>query len=263
MGKSKTTTSTSKLDPQAQAYRDKIYGAAQKAAGQPLTQFAGPEVAGVNGLSTDAAAGYRKGGSLFGLGVDAMGGNQEAFSKFFNPYQDNVLNAVQRQTGEAARHARMDIGDEATLASAFGGDRHGVAEGVATGDIYKAGGDRMADLTYQGFNDANARAAQAANLGFGALGAGAGMGDYFRQIQQQQLDANKNKFNEARDWGVRNLGILKSGMEGTPYGQTSTEKKPGSLLGDLAGIATTAGGFFLGGPAGAAAAYAGQGRGTV
>src|SRR4051812_43243459 len=110
---------TPTLDPQAKAYRDKVYGAASNVAQQPYTPYGGQEVAGVSDLSTQAAQGYQHGAGLFGLGVDALGGDQAAFSKFFNPYQSNVLDAVQRQTGEQARHARMDIGDEATLAGAF------------------------------------------------------------------------------------------------------------------------------------------------
>jgi hypothetical protein len=143
----------------------------------------------------------------------------------------------------------MDIGDQAALAGAFGGDRQGVAEGVATGDIYKGAGDRMADFTYQGFNDANTRAFQAANLGMTSLNNSANIGAYLRQIQQQYLDANKAKFNEARDWDVRNLGILQSGLNGTPVG-TSTPQASNPLMSGVGGAVS---GYGAAGPPGAVA----------
>jgi hypothetical protein len=94
-GDSQAVTQT--LDPKALAYRDKIFGAASNAAQQPLTQYNGQEVAGPSSLTTDAAGGYQHGAGLFGLGVDAMSGDADAFSKFYNPYQSNVLDAITRQ----------------------------------------------------------------------------------------------------------------------------------------------------------------------
>jgi hypothetical protein len=104
---------------------------------------------------------------------------------------------------------------------------------------------------------------QAQNLGLGALGqaqgavqgqagvAGqlAGMGDYYRNIGQQGLDTQYGDFLEQRDWGARNLDILKSGLSGMPYGQTqSTPLSRNVGSGILGGAAT---GFGIGGPIGA------------
>lgn len=224
-----------RLDPETQAYLRKIYGAAAGASQQPYTPYGGQTVAGVSDLTTGAAEDFQHGSKLLGQGVDAMGGDQEAFSKFFNPYQQNVLDSVQRQTNEQAKLASMGVNDEATRAGAFGGSRHGVAEGVALGDVYNKGADRMAGLTAQGFTDSWGRAQDAANFGMGSAGKAAGMGDYFRQVQQQYLDDEQKKFTDARDWDLRNLDVLKSGISGMPNGtstsQPSTNNAGAGILG--------------------------------
>lgn len=209
-------------DDQTQEYTKRVRDAATQAAGQPLTQYGGQTVAGASDLSTGAAGAFQRNGGLFGLGMDALGGNKDAFSQFENPYTSGVVDQTFTDAQRAAKMARMGIGDEAQLAGAFGGDRQGIAEGQATGDIFNGAATRIAQLRYQGFSDAQARALAAANLGFGVNKAAFDAGDYFRNIEQQGLTSDQNKFNEARDWNVRNLGILQSGLTGVPYGNNTT-----------------------------------------
>lgn len=244
-------TTTTKLDPATEAYRKKVFGAAEQASQQPLTQYGGQTVADANGLSVDAATQLQRNGGLFDLGVGALSGDPTAMGKFYNPYESGVVDAASRDAKRLANEARMGIGDQAALAGAFGGDRQGVAEGQATGDIYNSAADRVAQLRYQGFSDAQTRALQAANLGFGINQQSFNAGDYFRGIDQQYLTGEQNRFNEGRDWDVRNLGILQSGLTGVPTGSTTTTPNASNPL--MAGAGGALSGWQVAGPPGAIA----------
>lgn len=213
-------TVTQKLDPQTAAMQAEVFRRAQAAANQPYTPYQGQTVAGVSDLSSDAAKQFEAGSMLTGLGASALAGNPDAFSRFMNPYQRNVIDALgqsyDRQRGQAA----LDANDAATRAGAFGGDRHALLVGERQGALDRAQMQDTANLLYGGFNDANQRALQAANFGLGSSQQAFNAGDYFRDIQQQYLTDQQNRFNEARDWDIRNLDILKGALTGTPYGQT-------------------------------------------
>lgn len=257
-------TVTQKLDPATEAYQKQIYDAAQRASSQPYTPYGGQTVAGVSSLSPqgvgimqDAAGAFGGASHLAGLGSAALGGDQDAFAKFQNPYQQSVLDSIGGDFNQIRQHATLNADDAATKAGAFGGDRHAVMLGEQLGQIDRAQGDTMAQFRNSGFNDAMGRAAQATQLGLGAAGqqygAGQGLfgaGDYFRNVQQQGLDSAHQQFNEGRDWNLRNLDVLKSGVQGTPYGTSQVTPTNRNALAGAAGGAMT--GFEIGGPWGAA-----------
>jgi hypothetical protein len=241
-------TVTQKLDPQTQQMQGEIYRRAQQASTQPYTAYQGQTVAGVSPLATGAAGSFQQLGGLAGLGGAAMAGDPSAFGRFMNPYLQNVVGQVGQQFNQLRNQATLDTNQQATQAGAFGGSRHGIMQGERLGQLDRAQADQTAQLLNQGFNDSWNRAQQTANFGFGALGSQFAAGDYFRNVQQQGLDDNQRRFNEARDWDVRNLDILKSGMTGTPYGQSQTQPTSRNALAGAAGGALT--GFQLGGPVG-------------
>lgn len=241
-------TVTQKLDPQTEAMQRDVYNRARQASTQKYTPYGGQTVAGASPLMTSAAQQYQQLGGLAGLGGAAMAGDQEAFSKFMNPYQQNVVDAVGQQYDQLRSQAHLGANDAATRAGAFGGSRHAVMEGAQLGQLDQGQAQTTAGILQSGFNDAQQRALQAANFGMGALGQQAQMGDYFRNIQQQYLTDQQGRFNEARDWDVRNLGILQSGLSGTPYGQSQSQPYSQNRLAGAAGGALT--GFQVGGPVG-------------
>lgn len=218
------------LDPMTRDYMKRVYGAAGAAASQPYTPYQGPTVAGVSDLTPEAAQRWQ-GLANFGMtGAGAMAGDPTAIASMMNPYLA-TMNPYWDQQRQSALSA---VGDQATRAGAFGGGRHGVAEGQALADI----GNAQAAQQYGAFEAAMGRAGQLANLGLSANAAQFGAGDYFRNVQQQQLDDNYKRFVEARDWDQRNLGILSSVMGG-PYGQVqSTPTERNLLTGALGGAAT-------------------------
>ena len=178
---------------------------------QPISQ---PLPAGIQ-QAMEQYGQYARGGNL---GFSALTGNAGAQGQFMNPYlsQMNPFFAQQRQ--QAVEGANQ----QATLAGAFGGDRSqiGAAQAGNFADQTHAG------FTYQAFNDAMQRALQSANLGFGAIGAGA-------MLPQQYQSGQLNLLQQA-------LG---------PYGQTQTQPLyQNRAAGALGGAAT---GFGMFGPLGA------------
>jgi hypothetical protein len=276
-------TTTQMPDKDTLSWNNEVRDAARNATFGGYTPYGGQEVAGMHPWSEQAyqQLGGQQGqygnymnqgaiqqhyGNQYGqqgqTGMQALAGNQGAVNQMMNPYQSGVIDQVKSQYGDLNAAAQMGIQDQATKAGAFGGSRHGVASGVASGEIAKGLGQQIAGLQHQGYNDAMGRAAGLANLGLsgqqqalGALGYQSdllgqqnrltgqqyGMGMDRRALGQQQLDVNRRNFNEQRDWDVRNFDILR-GASGLPGGMTqSTPMYSNPAAGFLGGAATGAG----------------------
>ena len=126
----------------------------------------------------------------------ALGGTQQAMQGpniggFFNPFTQGVVNTTMGQLGQARNMAMNDIGAAATRAGAFGGSRHGVAEGQTNAAFGRQAADTLANLNMQGFNTALGAAQNQQQIGLqgaGQLGNLANMGFGFgQQIGQQQM----------------------------------------------------------------------------
>jgi hypothetical protein len=148
------------------------------------------------------------------LGIGALSGQPGAQQQFMNPYQAQ-MNPLFDQLRQQSLQA---VNDQATQAGAYGGSRQGVASGVALGQIANS----QAGFNYQGFQDAMQRAAQAANLGFGANARSAFLPQAYGQGQ---------------------LGLLQGGLG--PYGQTQygTQTEPMNPFTQLSGGLLTAAGL--------------------
>lgn len=126
--------------------------------------------AGPSGLLTDAA-GYNSGLMSQGAtGAAALGGDAAATQKLMDPYQQQVMDANDKAYQKTQAQSVNQTNDLATKAGAFGGSRHGVAEGVALGNNAAAHDAQNAGLLYGGYNDAMGRASTLAQMG-GAAGA--------------------------------------------------------------------------------------------
>lgn len=258
MSKGGSSTVTQNVDPQTAAYVNSMRQYALGATGQPGTPTYGGDPAKVQRLQEIARRGGPLGGSaqrqLDALSQGGGGGMgaapqlppeilaaQQQYGQYANagnlgltaltgganPFYDQAQQqALDPLFAQARQRALGDIGSQATLQNAYGGSRHGVAEGQALGTL----GAQQAGLGYQAYNDSLQRALAAANLGFGAQAQSAFLPQQFYSGQ---------------------LGLLQQAMG--PYGTTQTQQMKSDPFSQLLGLATTAGGFFLGGPAGAAA----------
>jgi hypothetical protein len=148
------------------------------------------------------------------LGFSALTGNAGAANQFMNPYTATLDPFFASQRAQAVSAAN----DQATQAGAFGGDRSAIGAATA-GNLAD---QNAAQFRYQAFNDAMQRAGLASQLGFNATGA------------QAQLP-----------------GLLANSVG--PYGTSEQQVTHPDYWSQLLGLGLTAGGFLLGGPAGAAA----------
>ena len=174
-----TQSGSQGLDPQTQAWKDQLYRQALASGG------AMPE--GVT------------------QGMDALLGKSGAVNQFMNPYQQQVIDQMNKQYGVGNEMAMRSVNDAATRSGAFGGSRHGIATGTALAENARNRDQQMAGLYAGGFESAMGRAGQAVNLGMGGAGS-------------------------PEAWRYRQL----LGMQGTPYGQTysgTTGRTSTSLFG--------------------------------
>lgn len=125
----------------------------------------------------NGASGYNSGLMQAGAtGAAALGGDAAATQALMNPYQSQVIDANNTQFAKTQAQSINATDDAATKAGAFGGSRHGVAEGVALGNNAMAHDAQNANLLQSGYNDTMNRAGQAAQMGFAGAGANSQLG---------------------------------------------------------------------------------------
>lgn len=131
---------------------------------------------GPGGLLTGAGA-YGTGAQTAGQrGLLALSGDPAAAQQFMNPYTQQVIDANDAGWQKANAQTVNRTNDLATRAGAFGGSRHGVAEGVALSNNAQAQAQQRAGLLNTGFENSMGRAGQAAGFGFQGAGMNANLG---------------------------------------------------------------------------------------
>ena len=106
--------------------------------------------------------------------------------QFMNPYTSEVIGRTGMDMARQAQMAQNTLGAEATRAGAFGGSRHGVAQGTMLGDYGRAFGDIAAQQRQQGFNTALGAAQGQQQMLSQLAGQGFGFGQQIGQQQMQQ-----------------------------------------------------------------------------
>jgi len=152
---------------------------------------------GANPAATQAAANpYQQaaGAQQAAMGRTAMGMNQTAaggMGAYANPYETQV---VQQSLADVGRQAQMgfnQLGAQAQAAGAFGGSRHGIAQGEMGKSYAQQMANTAAQMRQQGFNTALGASQADLQRQLGAAGQLAGLGQqsfgYGQAIQQQQM----------------------------------------------------------------------------
>lgn len=109
--------------------------------------------------------------------------------QFMNPYTDQVIGRTGMDMARQAEMQQNTLGAQATQAGAFGGSRHGVAEGTMLGDYGRAFGDMAAGQRQAGFNTALGAAQNQQGIQSGLANQGFGFGQNIGQQQWQQGSA--------------------------------------------------------------------------
>lgn len=124
-----TQTVQQNLDPQSQAYVNKMRLAA-----------------------TQGSSDLMNGGPLFeGPDTRPIG---EQILPYMNAFTQGVVDPTRAEFDYLRAGASREAGEGAIRAGAFGGSRHGVAEGVRLGALDRAQASTIADLNRQGYDNA-------------------------------------------------------------------------------------------------------------
>jgi hypothetical protein len=205
------------------------------------TSVYAPKVAARTQAQTDALAAAT---------APAMAGlvGPDAYQQFMSPYQQEVIDTTLSEFDRQQTIADTARRDQAIQAGAYGGGREGVLAAEAARGAATNRANLQAQLLAQGFQQAQAAAAQ-------DLAARQGLGTYQSQMGQQQqaydqaiLDANQIAAREAEFQPFTQLGLI---------GQQLAQIQPGAFPTQTVGYAPPAApaspmSQFLGGAAGIA-----------
>jgi hypothetical protein len=189
-----------------------------------------------------AAQGLQMAGQ--GTIASGMGPN---IAQFQNPYTQQVIQRTEQDIARQREMAMNQLGAQAGAAGAFGGSRHGVAEGVLGGEYARMAGDMAAQQRQAGFNTALGAAQSQQGIGLQAAGqlgnlaqTGFGMGMDINQqqmqqgmmqqaLQQQIIDAARAQYAGFTGAPQASLGLPMAALGAANMGQQSqtATKQPG------------------------------------
>ena len=200
-----------------------------------------PKVAARTTAQTDALAAAT---------APAMAGlvGPDAYQQFMSPYQQEVIDTTLTEFDRQQTIADVARRDQAIAAGAYGGGREGVLAAEAARGAATNRANLQAQLLAQGFQQAQAAAAQdlAARQGLGAYQSQLGQAQ--QAFDQAQLDAAQIAAREAEFQPFTQLGLI---------GQQLAQIQPGAFPTQTVGYAPPAApaspmSQFLGGAAGIA-----------
>ena len=279
MGKGSTQTVEQSIDPGMMAQREAVFNRANALAGRQFQGFGGQRVAG---MDPREFAGFQELGTInpftqqayqglasnLGMATEAMRGAMGPLdiAQFRDPYQQQVIEATRRDFDVRRAGAMRDVGSGAVQAGAFGGTRHGVAQGIAIGELGRAETGQIAGLRSAGEQRAiqNAMAMRGQTMGTAQMLAGLGMqgvtgleaarqaaaqgnimfGQTQRGIQQAGMDFDYQEFMRQVNQPFQSFGPMAATM-GAPHGTTQTTSVSGGGFGGFLGGAMTLGSQFL------------------
>lgn len=138
------------------------------------------------------ARGISNAGDVFDR-VSRGGSIAEAIPHYMNPYTDEVIDRSLADMDKFGQTQLNHLGANATQAGAFGGARHGIAEGTLLGEINQNAGDLASNLRHNGFGTAAGLAGQDVGMAVDAASRGADLGfgsyDLGRTISSDQMQA--------------------------------------------------------------------------
>ena len=208
----------------------------------PYQEFQGPLTAGVSDLQQQAFTGIGGLQTPTNMGVGTF--DAATAQQYMNPY---LMASINPQLDEARRQSeiqRISDAGRLTKAGAFGGSRQAVME--AEGN--RALGDRIADITGQGYASAYDRGLAQFNteqnnrnqFGFDVLAGQATAGDKQRSIEQQGISSDISQFEEERDFPYKQVQYQQSLLQGLPLeAQSTSYSQPSDLqkiLGGAGGV---------------------------
>lgn len=277
-GKSKSkssqqSSSQTTVNPWSQQQYDTqtkgMMDAVGKYASQPFNPYTGQMVAGLGqgeqAAKDIASANVGSTGGILDTAIsgvnNAMGYDGTDVSRWYNPFQQEVVDATGAYFDENLQQNLSQNNARATQSGAFGGSRHGVADAEL---MRTSGMDRaklLADLKYQGYGQAQQAGfqnQQAQYQGAGLLSGLAGekqanwqrdadymskLGATDREIEQAKLLADRAEFDRAAkdqyDKLMLELQTRQGILGATPF--TTNTNSTGSTSGSQTGVGFSTG----------------------
>ena len=240
------TGTESSLSNWAGPYVTEMLGRGQALASQPYQAYTGPLTAGQSALQTQAFQG------LAGLTIptDQMTAytpqtfTAEAAGQYMNPY---LMAALQPQIDEARRQAdvaRVEQAGRLTRAGAYGGGRQAIMESELNRNLLQnlAGitgtGYRQAfDTAQQQFNVEQQRGSEqqqrAREYGLATIGKQAELGGIQRGVEQEGITADRQQFEEERDYPYKQVQYMQSLLQGLPVAAVTYSYAQPSALSEI------------------------------
>ena len=201
---------------------------------------AGDISAGASDLQMQAFA-SAMGMDTSGAGLGSFGNlTQDQLSGYMNPYLEGALAPQIRQAEEAARRQALENQSRMTQAGSFGGSRQAIQEMLGQQNLNQ----QLADIRATGYNEAFQQArdqfGKDRQFGLDALQRQAEFGQTARDIYQDAIDADREAFEEARDFDSNKIQFMQSLLQGLPlqaqdysYAQASDFAKLTDAMGDV------------------------------
>ena len=249
--KSKSKSST-QIDKAVRPLRDNILSQSLALAKQPFQQYQGERVAGFNPMQQQAfgaiGALAGQGQGLANRGFNILGGigtADQRMSAYMNPFTSEVIDRSMQDLERQRQMTMQKTNADAINARAFGGSRQAVADSLTNEAYARQMGDLASSLRFQNFNTALGAAQQDVQqqqqlaealqrAGYGAIQGGLDAGSMQQQLAQAQIDAERKKFDEPRNYQMQLLDFLTGVASGVPQG--STTKGSGKTSGFSASI---------------------------
>ena len=236
MGKGTTTTTEQRIDPGAERFRNQAFADARNISNLGYTPFANPALSGLTsnlGFGTNVLQGLTQGISA------------QDISRFSDPFEASVVSAIQGDYDRMRAMGLNDVGAQATAAGAFGGSRHGIAEGTMLGELGRSEAGTLAGLRSGNFqNSIQNLLAERGQMGaFGGTLANLGLSG---------LNTQYSEFLRQQNMPYQQMAVQQGLLGVAPVSTTQTQHQSGSLMRDLMGLGVMGAGLLTGGAAPAA-----------
>jgi hypothetical protein len=161
--------------------------------------------------------------------------------QFMNPYTTDVINKSMADLERQRQTQINSTGAAASLAGAFGGSRHGVAEAQTNLGFGQQGAQMASNLRQQGFNTALQAAQDQQQMQSGLAGQGFGFGQAINNQQsaqgaqtqalnQQLIDAARGQYGGFTGAPQNSLQTILAALGAMPNQSSTTQSQnPGAL----------------------------------
>lgn len=254
-----STTTTQSLPEHMEQFNNENLALAESIANRPYAVYGGERIAGLSPLELqarqNAVAGTDRFGPSFGTANALM---QRASSpldltKYQNPFTETVIDAVTNDIETATQRAQAQNALQFSANGAFGGARHGVAQGQLYETMIDKIGEQSASLRAQGYSNAlqAAQADRSADLtaARGYMDHGSALTSLTRQdvsmlnelgttdraIDQALNDMHYSDFQSQFNYPIDMLNLRMSALNNAPRETVTHQEKSNDLFGQVLG----------------------------